>query len=125
MDRVEIDRYDNLYLLIGEERIEVYGPSGRLLRTLGPEGQGFEWKGPIDIALDSHERLYVLDRKARHGETKTCSVSVFDRQGALLAWILSPEIGAAQFKDPLALTVDRSGGVYILDGKTRTVLRFQ
>ncbi len=122
--RIAIDGYDNIYLLIGNDHVEIYGPTGRQVRTLGPEGEGFEWKGPIDIALDAHDRLYVLDKKARHGDVKACSVSVFDRTGGLIAWIISPVDSPGEFRSPAALTLDRSGRVYILDDKTNKVLRF-
>lgn len=122
--RIAIDGFDNLYLLMRNDRVEIYGPTGRQVRSLGPEGEGFEWKGPIDIALDAHDRLYVLDKKARHGDVKACSVSVFDRTARLLAWIISPVDSPGEFRSPAALTLDRSGRVYILDDKTNKVLRF-
>jgi len=124
VEQIDIDGYDNLYLLIGNDHIEVYEPTGRQVRTLGPEGEGFEWKGPVDIALDAHDRLYVLDKKARHGDVRACSVSVFDSTARPLARIISPVDSPGEFRTPTALTIDRSGRVYILDRKTKMILRF-
>jgi hypothetical protein len=58
-----VDAAGKAYILdSGNRRIQVFGPDGRYLRTIGRKGQGpGEFESPNSIAVDGQGRIHVLD----------------------------------------------------------------
>jgi TolA-binding protein/DNA-binding beta-propeller fold protein YncE len=79
---------------------ELRGREGRLVRKFGP------------IALDPTGRVYLLDPSDN-------SVLVFDRRRRLVGSVRPPGGQKGRFVDVAA---GEDGGVYVLDGRARTVL---
>lgn len=78
--------------------------NGRLLQTLGGEGQ---FSRPTGLAVDG-EKLYVVDTAAHR-------VRVFDLKGNLIGGFGQRGSGNGEFNYPTAVTLDREGQIYVVD----------
>lgn len=92
--------------------VEVFDERGKLLRSVGPKGPGFELKKPVDVALDPERNLYVADEEG--------GVFVISARGQLLT-----TLSAAELKKPTALALDPAGAVLVYDDRAQRVLRFR
>lgn len=101
-----------VFLDRAEKTVKTYDEHGKLLRTLGPRGEGFELKKPVDVALDSFLNTYVADEVG--------SVRVFSPQGRLLTTLAGPEL-----KKPKALTLDPAGAILVYDDGSERILRYR
>jgi sugar lactone lactonase YvrE len=111
--RMLVDDEGALVFLDREEKgVRAYDEAGRLLRSIGPRGAGFELKRPVDVAIDPLRNTYVADEEA--------GVLVFSPQGQLLV-----VVGAGELKRPKALTLEPSGAVLVYDDRAQRVLRFK
>jgi hypothetical protein len=74
-----VDNAGSLYILdSGNQRIQVFGPDGRYVRTIGRKGQGpGEFSGPNSIDIDGEGHLYVLDDRQKR-------IQVLTTQGEVL-----------------------------------------
>lgn len=74
-----VDDAGNIYILdSGNQRIQVFGPDGRYVRTIGRKGQGpGEFSSPNSIDIDGEGRLYVLDDRQKR-------IQVFAANGEIL-----------------------------------------
>jgi len=64
----------------GNSRIQKYDSKGRLLKSIGREGQGpGEFLQIAAIDIDSEDRLHVSDRKNRRMQILRISISFFPR----------------------------------------------
>ena len=74
-----VDDAGNIYILdSGNQRIQVFGPEGRYVRTIGRKGQGpGEFSSPNSIDIDGEGRLYVLDDRQKR-------IQVFAANGEIL-----------------------------------------
>jgi TolA-binding protein len=95
-----------------KKNVTVVDKTGKVLRTLGPTGAGYNLRKPVDLAVDAFRNLYVVDEEA--------GVLVLDSQGKLLATLAGEEI-----RKPRAVTIDASGGVLVYDGEKQRVVRFR
>jgi sugar lactone lactonase YvrE len=132
-----IDDQGNLYVAdMANNRIQVFGPDGRSLRTIGSAGSGEgQFQEPRGIAVDRQGNLYVAD-------TWNARVQKFDSSGKFLkSWGSGNDIGNGRFAlptdgteagnaaaplgfyGPRAIAVDERGSVYIADtGNKRIVV---
>jgi sugar lactone lactonase YvrE len=111
--RILVDDEGGIVFLDHDEKtVKAYDESGKLLRTLGPKGAGFELKKPVDVAVDPLRNTYVADEEGY--------VLVLSPQGQLVATLSGPEL-----KRPKALTLDPSGAVLVYDEKAQRVLRYR
>jgi sugar lactone lactonase YvrE len=132
-----IDKQGNLYVAdMANNRIQVFGPDGKSLRTIGSAGSGEgQFQEPRGIAVDSQGNLYVAD-------TWNARVQKFDPGGKFLkSWGSGNDIGNGRFAlttdgteagnaaaplgfyGPRAIAVDERGYVYIADtGNKRIVV---
>lgn len=95
-----------------DKSIEFFDESGRLTSKLGPRGAGFEWKKPVDAAMDMFSNLYVVDEDQ--------GVFVFSPKGALLT-----TFGVADVKKSRAIAIDLTGAALVYDDRTETLVRFK
>ena len=127
----------NVYVAdMANNRIQVFGPDGKALRTIGSAGSGEgQFQEPRGIAVDSQGNLYVAD-------TWNARVQKFDPSGKFLkSWGTGNDIGNGRFAlttdgteagnaaaplgfyGPRAIAVDERGNVYIADtGNKRIVV---
>lgn len=132
-----IDKQGNLYVAdMTNNRIEVFGPDGKSLRTIGSVGSGEgQFQEPRGIAVDSQGNLYVAD-------TWNARVQKFGPSGTFLkSWGTGNDIGNGRFAlttdgtaagnaaaplgfyGPRAIAVDERGNVYTADtGNKRIVV---
>src|SRR5215213_127555 len=132
-----IDTQGNLYVAdMTNNRIEVFGPDGKALRSIGSAGSGEgQFQEPRGIAVDSQGNLYVAD-------TWNARVQKFDPSGKFLkSWGTGNDIGNGRFAlttdgteagnaaaplgfyGPRAIAVDERGNVYVADtGNKRIVV---
>jgi hypothetical protein len=95
-----------------ERTLRVLDDSGRVLRTIGPRGAGYEFKRLSDVAVDDGLNLYVADQEL--------GVFLLSPQGKLLA-----KVGDGILRRPKALTLAGDGALFVYDEKLEKVLRFQ
>lgn len=74
-----VDDAGSIYILdSGNQRIQVFGPDGRFVRTIGRKGQGpGEFSSPNSIDIDGKGCLHVLDDRQKR-------IQVFATNGELL-----------------------------------------
>jgi len=134
---VAVDAQGNLYVAdTGGHRIHVYGPDGRLMRSLGGQGATLgELYEPRGLALDAAGNLYVAD-------TWNARIVKYDPEGrAVAAWgsgdqdlgdgrraTITEGDPARNAAAPLGLfgprgvAVDARGNVYIADTGNRRII---
>jgi TolA-binding protein len=95
-----------------DKSLEVFDDNGRLVTKIGPRGPGFEWKKPVDVAIDAFSNLYVADEDQ--------GIFMFSAKGELRA-----QFGAAEVKKSRAVAIDLSGAVLVYDDRTETIVRFK
>lgn len=113
VSRMLVDTEGGVVLLDRElKSVTVFDEAGKLLRSVGPKGAGFELKKPADVAVDPFRNLYVADEEA--------GVFVFSPSGQLLATITGEDL-----KRPKAITLDSDGSVLVYDERAEKVLRYK
>ncbi len=91
-------------------RVFGYDLQGRNLYTIGKKG---ELQFPAGLAVDKkRNKLYVADAHAH-------VVKVFDNMGMFL-YDVGTSSGPGELKYPVAVALDRTGAVYVLDGRRKT-----
>jgi len=111
--RMLLDGEGGIVLLDRQERtVRVFDEAGRLLRSVGPRGPGYELRKPVDVAVDPMRNTYVADEEL--------GVLVFSPQGQLLVTLTAEDM-----KRPKALTLDASGAILVYDDKLERILRFK
>ncbi|MES2136963.1 MAG: peptidyl-alpha-hydroxyglycine alpha-amidating lyase family protein [Pseudomonadota bacterium] len=109
-----IDGHDNVWLTdVSLQQIYKFSPRGELLLTVGERAvagaDGSHFNRPTDIAVLPDGAFYVSD-----GYRNT-RVAKFNPDGKFLFQWGEPGTGPGQFDVPHAITVDRSGRVYVAD----------
>jgi TolA-binding protein len=111
--RILRDGEGNLVFLDQSTRaIQVLDESGRVLRTLGPRGAGFEFRRPADVAVDDALNVYVADKEA--------GLMILSAEGKLLA-----RVGEDVLRRPSVVTLAADGELFVYDEKLEKVLRFR
>lgn len=96
----------------------VYVADGNEVLCLAKANYQTRWETPVgnatilDMALDSHHSLYVLDGEGRQ-------VFVIDRAGKLAKATLTAALEA-----PVSIAIDREDNLYVLEYARKQVLRF-
>jgi sugar lactone lactonase YvrE len=117
---VAVDADDHVYILdAGNHRIQVADEKGDFVAKweLG-SWTGSSWHDPTALALDrDRRRLYVLDRKKRW-------IQGYSLRGELLGTFGKQGLREGLLDDPVDLTVDLQGMVYVLDRGRQRILQF-
>jgi DNA-binding beta-propeller fold protein YncE len=93
-------------------RVFGYDLQGRNLYAIGKKGDLLH---PAGLAVDKkRNRLYVADAQAH-------VVKVFDNMGMFL-YDVGTTSGPGELKYPVAVALDRTGSVYVLDGRRKRVV---
>jgi TolA-binding protein len=95
-----------------DKSLEILDDAGRLVSKIGPRGPGFEWRKPIDVAIDAFSNLYLADEDQ--------GIFVFSPKGALMT-----TFGAAEVKKSRAIAIDLTGAALVYDDRTETIVRFK
>ncbi|MBX7185695.1 MAG: tetratricopeptide repeat protein [Vicinamibacteria bacterium] len=95
-----------------DKSIEILDDAGRLVLKIGPRGAGFEWKKPVDVAIDPFSNLYVADEDQ--------GIFVFSPKGELMT-----TFGASDVKKSRAIAIDPTGAALVYDDRTETIVRFK
>ena len=134
---VAVDGQNNVYVAdTGNNRVNIYGSDGTLLRSFGSFGAGEgQFNEPRGIALDAQNNIYVAD-------TWNARVAKFDSQGVFLkSWgVGKQDFGEGRvatatdrtatgnaaeplgFFGPRGLAVDGQGNVYVADTGNRRIV---
>ncbi len=111
--RMALDPEGGIVLMDRDQKtVAVYDEAGKLLRSVGPKGNGFEIKKPADVAVDPFRNLYVADEDA--------GVLIFAPGGQLLATLAGDDL-----RRPKALTIDTDGSVLVYDEKAERLVRYR
>jgi sugar lactone lactonase YvrE len=113
--RLVVNQLDHVAMLDREARsVAIIDRDRRPLQHIGPRGQGYEFKNPVDIAFDAFGHLYVLDRGS-------FTVWVFTPDGKLRTQFTLAEKAPGAFARARALTVDSAGRLFIFDERAEAV----
>jgi TolA-binding protein len=111
--RMTLEPEGGIVLLDRDQKtVGVYDENGKLLRSIGPKGSGFELKKPADVATDAFHNLYVADEDV--------GVLVFAPGGKLLATLTGDDL-----RRPKAITVDSDGSVLVYDDRAEKVVHYK
>ena len=105
-------RGDVVMLRKDDRSIEIVDDGGRPVQRIPSRGAGYEWKKPVDIALDEFSNLYLADEDQ--------GIFVLSPKGEILA-----TFGAADVKKARAIAIDPSGAAVVYDDRTETLVRFR
>ena len=105
-------RGDVAMLRKDDKSLEIVDEGGRVTSRIGPRGAGFEWKKPVDVAIDAFSNLYVADEDQ--------GIFVFSPKGALLT-----TFGATDVKKSRAVAIDLTGAALVYDDRTEAIVRFK
>jgi DNA-binding beta-propeller fold protein YncE len=124
---VGVDSEGNIFVVDGgNDRIQVFDPSGQFLRGWGKHGSGegeFDLKArtePLtlgELAIDADDHLYVVDSFNER-------VQKFDNAGNFLLEWGSSGREDGQFVRPLGVAVNPDGTIYVIDDRRNTVQVF-
>ena len=105
-------RGDVVMLRKDDKSVEILDGGGRLITTIGPRGPGFEWKKPVDVAIDAFSNLYVADEDQ--------GIFMFSAKGDLMT-----TFGASDVKKSRAIAIDLTGAALVYDDRAETIVRFK
>ncbi|MGP8159768.1 MAG: NHL repeat-containing protein [Candidatus Dormibacteria bacterium] len=108
---VTVDSADNIYAAVpGENVVDVFSPSGTLLRTIGSTAPGGALDKPYDVAISPDgSTLYVTE------VSKNCVAAFTLSTGAYLGSWGKKGTANGDFDQPMGLSVDNAGRVYVND----------
>ncbi len=103
---VAVDQDGNLYVAdTWNDRIEIFDPDGKLIRTFGKAGDGPGYFArPKGIAIDSDGHVWVADSVQDR-------VQVFTPEGRLLIYLGGRGLLPGQFQSVAGLTIDKNNRV--------------
>jgi outer membrane protein assembly factor BamB len=109
----------NLYVVDLDSTVRVITPNGTQVRSWGSRGSAtgqffFGANDRADIAVGDDGLVYVMDGGNHR-------VQVFQPDGTFVRHFGSFGTAPGQFMDPINLTVDPSGDVYLIDDAAQTV----
>lgn len=113
----------NVYVAdAGNHRVDIFGPTGRFLRSFGTAGLGRgefnNNESPMDVAVSPQGNIYVADWWGDR-------VEEFDANGRFLrSWGHYGTHGGYGFFGPRSLAVGRNGNVYVADTGNRQIAVF-
>jgi hypothetical protein len=96
-----VDAAGNIFILdSGNQRIQVFGPNGQYVRTIGRRGQGpGEFESLNSISVDREGRLYVLDDRQKR-------IQIFTTDGQVVKSIRTT-LAASQDSSSAIMGIDR------------------
>ena len=109
---IVVDAFGIIFVADAQQgKVFGYDLQGRNLYTIGKRG---ELQFPAGLAVDrKRNKLYVADAHAH-------VVKVFDNRGQFL-YDVGTNSGPGELKHPVAVALDRTGTVYVLDGRRKRV----
>nr|CDS28333.1 tripartite motif containing protein 3 [Hymenolepis microstoma] len=93
--------------------IHVFQPSGSYISRFGQRNLS----GPIDVAVDSKGKIFVVDMKA-------CTICYFKPTGRFLGHFGSRGAADNQFTAPTGITVDSADRIYVVDSQAHSIKVF-
>lgn len=120
---LRIDRDGNIWVTdIGNHLVRKFDPVGKLLLTLGKEGQAGDgpdqFDRPTDIAIAPSGDFYVSDG---YGNSR---VLLFSKDGKLLSQWGKKGKGEGEFNLPHSICLDAKGRVYVGDRENNRIQVF-
>jgi len=95
-------------------RIQVFNHEGIYLRTVGEADKGQDAgargvvRGPMALAMDSLDQLYVLEPPAHR-------LQIFNEKGQYIGMIGEKGSGPGQFDNPVDIAIDENDNLYVAD----------
>ncbi len=98
--------------------IVIANRDGKTLSKIAAKGTGYEFADPVDLAFDTLDHLYVLDR----GRS---SVFVFGVDKKLVSTLTIPDRSPGALSRGEAIGVDGAGRLYVFDDRSRRIQVYQ
>ena len=115
--RMDMDPSGNLVVLEEKDRsITAYSPTGARVGHIEKRGATWEFKKPVDVAIDAAGYVYVLDQDL-------AQLGVFDPSYQFVTLLSRQSLGGGTLEKPITLDVDRSGDLYVYDDKAQSIIR--
>lgn len=96
----------------GNKRLKVVSREGEILRLVaGTDGSTSHFGSPIDVAVDTNGRIFVLDAEGK--------VAVFDSNFASMG-----SFGEGELENPVSIDADESGEIWIADSGLGKILHY-
>ncbi|VDL61295.1 unnamed protein product [Hymenolepis diminuta] len=93
--------------------IHVFQPSGNYMSRFGQRNLA----GPIDVAVDSKGKIFVVDIKA-------CTICYFKPTGRFLGHFGARGAADNQFTTPTGITIDSGDRIYVVDSHVHSIKVF-
>ena len=116
---IATDAYDLVYVTnTGNDRIDVFTRSGRLVRSFGSSGRASgQFNGPVGVASDASGIRGVAD--SINGR-----VQFLNADGSIATVWGSPNPGPTIILRPVAVAYDQTGNAYVLDQRRSKIFVF-
>jgi DNA-binding beta-propeller fold protein YncE len=102
----------------GNNRIEVFTPSGEFVRKFGSAGTGNgQFKALAGVATDSKGNIWVADAENNR-------IQEFTEKGEFIRKFGTEGTGNGQLRLPFDVAVDSSGNVWVADGLNQRIQEF-
>lgn len=103
---------------VENQRVVVFGPSGKFIRQFGGKGDGpGQFAAPTGIAAGPDGSIYVADYDQDR-------IQKFSEEGKFLLQWGSSGAGNEQFNSPNGLAIDQAGNVYAADFYNKVIKVF-
>jgi outer membrane protein assembly factor BamD (BamD/ComL family) len=117
--RMVVNSLEDIAMLDSDSKTIVFvDRDGKALGKIPPKGTGYELNDPVDIAFDTFDQLYVLDRGKG-------AVLVFGPKNRFVASATIPEKSPGSFAKGSTLSLDRAGRLFIFDERVKRIQVYQ
>ena len=118
---IGVDTFDNIYVGDNTGRIQKFDGNGTFIATIIPN-EGIQI---VDGAIDPDDNIFLITNPPTlFTPNSTSHIKKFDSNGTFLKGWGTDGTGPGQFNDPLEISVDSSGNIYVADTWNHRIQKF-